>query len=209
MHLENQDPANRTCGHIVNVGKAKRDKVLVPAQVDWLAKLKAIKAAAEATGVDLVIIARTDSIDGALPGQVVGRRADGDRGCVGSGGAGLRRDLARVQQRRAGAAAAFAEGVRKYYPNQMLGFNLSPSLYFGQGEEGRHPDHQPAAGRPGLSPCSSRRCSTSAPPAWPWRRGCGSSLPKGLDALADLQIEEDERRGRRADHQDAPEVRRA
>ena len=32
VHLENQDPSNRTCGHIVNVGKQKRNKVLVPAQ---------------------------------------------------------------------------------------------------------------------------------------------------------------------------------
>ena len=72
VHLENQDPANRTCGHIVNVGKAKRDKVLVP-RADWIAKLKAIKAACQATGIDLVIIARTDSIDGALPGSGVGR----------------------------------------------------------------------------------------------------------------------------------------
>ena len=31
VHLENQDPANRTCGHIVNVGKQKRNKVLVTA----------------------------------------------------------------------------------------------------------------------------------------------------------------------------------
>ena len=29
----------------------------------------------------------------------------------------------------------FAEGVRKYYPNQMLGFNLSPSLYFGKAKK--------------------------------------------------------------------------
>jgi isocitrate lyase len=71
VHLENQDPSNRTCGHIVNVGKQKRNKVLVPRK-DWLAKLKAIKGAAEATGVDVVIIARTDSIDGALPDQEPG-----------------------------------------------------------------------------------------------------------------------------------------
>jgi isocitrate lyase len=56
VHLENQDPANRTCGHIVNVGKQKRNKILVPRK-DWLAKLKAIKAASQATGVDVVIIA--------------------------------------------------------------------------------------------------------------------------------------------------------
>ncbi len=71
VHLENQDPSNRTCGHIVNVGKQKRNKVLVTRQ-QWLAKLKAIKAAAEATGVNIVIIARTDSIDGALPDQEPG-----------------------------------------------------------------------------------------------------------------------------------------
>jgi len=63
--------ANRTCGHIVNVGKQKRNKVLVPRK-EWLAKLKAIKAASQATGVDVVIIARTDSIDGALPDREPG-----------------------------------------------------------------------------------------------------------------------------------------
>src|SRR5262245_12272569 len=55
VHLENQDPADRTCGHIVNVGKAKRDKVLVPRKT-WLAKLKAIRAAAEANGQAVVTI---------------------------------------------------------------------------------------------------------------------------------------------------------
>ena len=50
VHLENQDPSDRTCGHIVNVGKAKRDKVLVPRKA-WIAKLKAIKAASEAATI--------------------------------------------------------------------------------------------------------------------------------------------------------------
>src|SRR6185503_11799164 len=48
--------------HLVNVGKQKRNKVLVPRE-DWLAKLKAIKAAQQATGINVVTIARTDSID--------------------------------------------------------------------------------------------------------------------------------------------------
>ena len=30
---------------------------------------------------------------------------------------------------------AFAEGGRKYYPNKMLGFNLSPSLYWGKAKK--------------------------------------------------------------------------
>ena len=71
VHLENQDPSDRTCGHIVNVGKAKRDKVLVPRKA-WIAKLKAIKAASDASGWPLVSIARTDSVDGAIPGQPQG-----------------------------------------------------------------------------------------------------------------------------------------
>src|SRR2546423_15676684 len=49
VHLENQDPANRTCGHIVNVGKQKRNKVLVPRK-EWLGKPQGIKAASQATG---------------------------------------------------------------------------------------------------------------------------------------------------------------
>src|SRR4029079_8881147 len=43
VHLENQDPSNRTCGHIVNVGKAKRNKVLVPRK-QWISQSKASKA---------------------------------------------------------------------------------------------------------------------------------------------------------------------
>src|SRR6476620_2133599 len=134
VHLENQDPTNRTCGHIVSVGKAKRDKVLVPRNA-WLAKLKGIKAAAQATGVDVVIIARTDSIDGALPGSSAGgvKMAIEDAWEAAELGVDViwpefnNTELEQPQQ--------FAEGVRKYYPSQMLGFNLSPSLYFGKAKK--------------------------------------------------------------------------
>lgn len=134
VHLENQDPANRTCGHIVNVGKQKRNKVLVPRH-DWIAKLKAIKAAVQATGVDVVIIARTDSVDGALPDQEAGgvKMAVEDAWAAAELGVDViwpefnNVDLDQPQ--------AFSEGVRKYYPHQMLGFNLSPSLYWGKAKQ--------------------------------------------------------------------------
>ena len=115
VHLENQDPSNRTCGHIVNVGKQKRNKVLVPRK-DWLAKLKAIKAAGEATG-SRRRDHRADRLDrrrAARPGA--GRREDGDRGCLGGGRAGRGRDLARVQQHRARPAAGVRRGGAEVLP---------------------------------------------------------------------------------------------
>ena len=56
VHLENQDPSNRTCGHIVNVGKAKRNKVLVPRK-EWLAKLMTIKGAAGLALLGVLLLA--------------------------------------------------------------------------------------------------------------------------------------------------------
>ena len=66
VHLEDQDPAERTCGHIVAHHGVKRDKVLVPTH-KWIEKLIAVKAAAQAAETELVTIARTDAVDGAVP----------------------------------------------------------------------------------------------------------------------------------------------
>jgi isocitrate lyase len=131
VHLENQDPANRTCGHIVNVGKQKRSKVLVHRK-EWLAKLKAIKAAAQATGVDVVIIARTDSIDGALPDQEAGGVKMAVEDAWEAAELGVDVIWPEFNNTELDQPQEFSEGVRKYYPDQMLGFNLSPSLYFGK-----------------------------------------------------------------------------
>jgi isocitrate lyase len=193
VHLENQDPADRTCGHIVNVGKAKRDKVLVPRK-EWLAKLKAIRAAAEANGTDLVIIARTDSIDGALPGQSSGgiqmAVEDGweaaELGCDVIWAEFNNVDLEQPQ--------AFAEGVRKHYPNQMLGFNLSPSLYWGKAKKtGTLITNQELADLGYTLQFSTLFNFRTAGLALD--KGLRKFAAKGLEALADLQNEEDEAQG--------------
>lgn len=189
VHLENQDPANRTCGHIVNVGKQKRDKVLVPRK-DWLGKLKAIRAASDAMGVDLVIIARTDSVDGALPGQASGgvKMAVEDAWEAAELGCDViwpefnNVDIEQPQ--------AFAEGVRKYYPNQMLGFNLSPSLYWGKAKQAGTLITNAQLARLGytlqFSTLFNFRTAGLA-----LEKGLRKFREVGLDALADLQIEED------------------
>jgi len=193
VHLENQDPADRTCGHIVNVGKAKRDKVLVPRKT-WLAKLKAIKAAAEANGTELVIIARTDSVDGAIPGQSSG----GIKMAVEDGweAAELGCDViwAEFNNVELDQPQAFAEGVRKYYPNQMLGFNLSPSLYWGKAKKaGTLITNQQLADLGYTLQFSTLFNFRTVGLALD--KGLRKFASKGLDALADLQNEEDEAAG--------------
>jgi len=189
VHLENQDPSDRTCGHIVNVGKSKRDKVLVP-RAAWLAKLKAIRAASEAHNHPLVIIARTDSVDGAVPGQPQGgvRMAIEDAWEAAEIGCDV--IWAEFNNTELDQPAEFAEGVRKYYPNQMLGFNLSPSLYWGKAKKGGTLITNQQLADLGYTLQFSTLFNF---------RTVGLALDKGLrkfkesglDALADLQIEED------------------
>jgi isocitrate lyase len=193
VHLENQDPADRTCGHIVSVGKAKRDKVLVPRKA-WLAKLKAIRAASESNGEELVVIARTDSIDGALPGQTAG----GLQMAIEDGweAAELGCDViwAEFNNNEIDQPRAFAEGVRKHYPNQMLGFNLSPSLYWGKAKKaGTLITNQQLADLGYTLQFSTLFNFRTAGLALD--KGLRKFAAHGLDALADLQIEEDEAAG--------------
>jgi isocitrate/methylisocitrate lyase len=193
VHLENQDPSDRTCGHIVNVGKAKRDKVLVPRKA-WLAKLKAIKAASQACGVEVVSIARTDSVDGAIPGQPSG----GLQMAIEDGweAAELGCDViwAEFNNTEIDQPQAFAEGVRKHYPNQMLGFNLSPSLYWGKAKKGGTLITNQQLARLGytlqFSTLFNFRTAGLA-----LDKGLRKFFASGLDALADLQNEEDEAPG--------------
>lgn len=189
VHLENQDPADRTCGHIVSVGKAKRDKVLVPRKA-WLAKLKAIRAASESNGEELVIIARTDSIDGALPGQSAG----GLQMAIEDGweAAELGCDViwAEFNNNEIDQPRAFAEGVHKHYPNQMLGFNLSPSLYWGKAKQaGTLITNQQLADLGYTLQFSTLFNFRTAGLALD--KGLRKFAAHGLDALADLQIEEE------------------
>ena len=190
VHLENQDPTNRTCGHIVNVGKAKRDKVLVPRK-DWLAKLKAIKAAAQFNGVDVVIIARTDSVDGALPGQSSGGVKMAIEDAWEAAELGVDVIWPEFNNTELEQPQEFAEGVRKYYPTQMLGFNLSPSLYFGKAKRaGKLITNQQLADLGFTLQFSTLFNFRTAGMAL--ERGLRKFLNSGIDALADLQIEEDE-----------------
>ena len=189
VHLENQDPSNRTCGHIVNVGKQKRNKVLVPRK-DWLAKLKAIKGAAEATGVDVVIIARTDSIDGALPDQEPGGVKMAIEDALEAAELGVDVIWPEFNNVELEQPQEFAEGVRKYYPGQMLGFNLSPSLYFGKAKKaGTLITNQQLADLGFTLQFSTLFNFRTAGMAL--EKGLRKFLNSGLDALADLQIEED------------------
>jgi isocitrate lyase len=193
VHLENQDPSNRTCGHIVNVGKQKRNKVLVPRKA-WLAKLKAIKAAAEATGVEVVIIARTDSVDGSLPDQEAGGVKMAVEDAWEAAELGVDVIWPEFNNTRLEQPQEFAEGVRKYYPNQMLGFNLSPSLYFGKDKKaGTLITNQQLADLGFILQFSTLFNFRTAGMAM--EKGLRKFLESGIDALADLQIEEDEAAG--------------
>ena len=193
VHLENQDPSNRTCGHIVNVGKQKRSKVLVPRK-QWTAKLKAIKAAAQATGVDVVIIARTDSIDGALPDQEPGGVQMAVEDAWEAAELGVDVIWPEFNNTELDQPQEFAEGVRKYYPNQMLGFNLSPSLYFGKAKKaGTLITNQQLADLGFTLQFSTLFNFRTAGMAL--EKELKKFLNSGLDALADLQIEEDEAAG--------------
>jgi isocitrate lyase len=190
VHLENQDPTNRTCGHIVQVGKTKRDKVLVPRK-DWLAKLKAIKAAAQFNGVDVVSIARTDSVDGALPGQSSGGVKMAIEDAWEAAELGVDVIWPEFNNTELEQPQEFAEGVRKYYPNQMLGFNLSPSLYFGKAKRaGKLITNQQLADLGFTLQFSTLFNFRTAGMAL--ERGLRKFLHSGIDALADLQLEEDE-----------------
>ena len=206
VHLENQDPANRTCGHIVNVGKQKRNKVLVPRK-DWLAKLKAIKAASQATGVDVVTIARTDSIDGALPDQEPGGVQMAVEDAWEAAELGVDVIWPEFNNTEIDQPQEFAEGVRKYYPDQMLGFNLSPSLYFGKAKKAGTLITNQQLGELGFTLQFSTLFNF---------RTAGMALEKGLQEVPEQR---DRRPGRSAERggrgarrfsldQDAPEVRR-
>ncbi len=205
VHLENQDPSNRTCGHIVNVGKQKRNKVLVP-RAAWLAKLKAIKAAAEATGVDIVIIARTDSIDGALPDQEPGGVKMAIDDALEAAELGVDVIWPEFNNTEIDQPQEFSEGVRKHYPDQMLGLQPLALALLREGQEGRHHDHQPAARRPRVHPAV-----LDAVQLPDGRHGAGegpSQVPEQRHRRARGFADRGGQPGGLADDEDAPEVRR-
>ncbi|MEP6573598.1 MAG: isocitrate lyase/phosphoenolpyruvate mutase family protein [Gemmatimonadota bacterium] len=193
VHLENQDPSNRTCGHIVNVGAQKRAKVLVP-RAQWLAKLKAIKAASYATGTDVVIIARTDSVDGAIPNGREGSVQHAVEDAWEAAELGVDVIWPEFNNTELDQPQEFSEGVRKYYPKQMLGFNLSPSLYFGKAKKaGKLITNQQLADLGYILQFSTLFNFRTAGMAL--EKGLKKFLTNGIDALADLQNEEDDAPG--------------
>lgn len=134
VHLEDQDPGERTCGHIISHHGQKRQKVLVPAN-KWIEKLTAVKAAAYAAGTPIVIIARTDAVDGMVPGGPEGDVNQAVDRALQAASLGVDVIWAEFNDTLLETPRLFAEGVHKYYPNQMLGFNLSPSLHWGKAKK--------------------------------------------------------------------------
>ena len=188
VHLEDQDPAERTCGHIVAHHGAKRDKVLVPTH-KWIEKLTAVKAAAQATEIPLVIIARTDAVDGAVPGgRGPGVEHAIDR-ALEAASLGVDVIWAEFNNVDLDQPQAFAEGVHKYFPDQMLGFNLSPSLHWGKAKKEGKLMLNKQLGELGYALQFSTLLAF---------RTVGMALEhslktfrhRGLDALADLQLAE-------------------
>jgi isocitrate lyase len=193
MHLENQDPAQRVCGHITKFGAQKRAKVLVPRE-QWIAKLQAIKAAEQATGGKSGIIARTDSVDGEVPGGFKGSVQLAIEDAWEAAELGVDVIWPEFNTTAIDQPQEFAEGVRKHYPDQMLGFNLSPSLYFGRAkQEGTLITNQQLADLGYVLQFSTLFCFRTAGMAL--ENGLRKFKESGLEALADLQIEEDGQTG--------------
>mgnify|MGYP001619351353 FL=1 len=188
VHLEDQDPAERTCGHIIAHHGVKREKVLVPTN-KWIEKLIAVKAAAQAAEANLVIIARTDAVDGAVPGGRAGSVQHAVDRALEAASLGVDVIWPEFNDTNLEGPQQFAEGVHKYYPHQILGFNLSPSLHWGKAKrEGRLLTNA-QLGKIGFTLQFSTLLAF---------RTVGMALEnslkgfraRGLDALADLQLSE-------------------
>ncbi|MBI4347083.1 MAG: isocitrate lyase/phosphoenolpyruvate mutase family protein [Elusimicrobia bacterium] len=188
VHLEDQDPAERTCGHIVSHHGAKRSKVLVPTS-KWIEKLISVKAAAQATGVPVVVIARTDAVDGQEPGGPEGSVEQGVQRALEAASLGVDVVWAEFNDTELDGPRAFAEGVHKHYPEQILGFNLSPSLHWGKAKQEGKLVTNARLGELGYALQFSTLLAF---------RSAGMALEQylrafrqeGLEALADLQINE-------------------
>jgi malate synthase len=188
VHLEDQDPAERTCGHIVAHHGVKREKVLVPTN-KWIEKLIAVKAAAQAAETNLVVIARTDAVDGAVPGGRAGSVQHAIDRALEAASLGVDVIWPEFNDTNLDGPQEFAEGVHKYYPNQMLGFNLSPSLHWGKAKKEGQLMTNAQLGKMGFTLQFSTLLAF---------RTIGMALEnslkgfrhRGLDALADLQLSE-------------------
>ncbi len=188
VHLEDQDPAERTCGHIIAHHGVKREKVLVPTN-KWIEKLIAVKAAAQASETNLVVIARTDAVDGAVPGGRTGSVQHAIDRALEAASLGVDVIWPEFNNTSLEGPQEFAEGVHKYYPNQMLGFNLSPSLHWGKAKTEGTLITNEMLGKMGFTLQFSTLLAF---------RTIGMALEnslkgfhtRGIDALADLQLSE-------------------
>ncbi len=188
VHLEDQDPAERTCGHIVTHHGVKKSKVLVPTS-KWIEKLIAIKAAAYATGKKIVVIARTDAADGSVPGGREGSVEHAIDRALEAASLGVDVIWPEFNNTDLDDPRRFAEGVHKYYPNQILGFNLSPSLYWGKAKQEGRLISNAELGELGFAlQFSTLLCFRSAGMALDAR--LKKFREGGLSALADLQNDE-------------------
>jgi isocitrate lyase len=140
IHLEDQLSSAKKCGHMGG-------KVLVPTS-EMIEKLVAARLAADIMNVPLVIIARTDSLAGALirsdHDEVDQKFITGERTAEGffKTKAGMDQAVARglsyapysdmvwmeTSNPDIGEAKEFCTEVRKQFPNKMFAYNCSPSF---------------------------------------------------------------------------------
>jgi|TARA_B110000263_G_scaffold232389_1_gene228408 isocitrate lyase len=140
VHLEDQLSSAKKCGHMGG-------KVLVPTK-EMVSKLVASRLAADIMGVDTVLIARTDSLAGALLVTdadeydykfITGERTDEGFYKVKAGmEQAVSRGLAyapycdliwmETSLPDIGECREFCAEIRKKYPNKMFAYNCSPSF---------------------------------------------------------------------------------
>lgn len=140
VHFEDQLASVKKCGHLGG-------KVLVPTR-EFITKLVAARLAADVSGVDTLLVARTDAFSASLITSDVDPYdrpfLQGDRTFEGffRVKAGLEQAIARAiayapyadllwfetSQPDLGEAKAFAEAIHEKFPAKMLAYNCSPSF---------------------------------------------------------------------------------
>jgi len=144
VHFEDQLASEKKCGHLGG-------KVLVPTQ-SFIRTLNAARLAADVSGVDSLVIARTDAhsatlitsdIDERDERWISGERTDEGfyrlkQGNTHSVGHAIARGVSyapyadlvwwETSTPDLGEAREFAEEVRRHYPDKLLAYNCSPSF---------------------------------------------------------------------------------
>ena len=140
VHLEDQLSSAKKCGHMGG-------KVLVPTK-EMVSKLVASRLAADIMGVDTVLIARTDSLAGALlvtdADEYDHTFITGERTAEGfyKTNAGMDQAVSRglayapycdliwmeTSLPDIGECREFCQAIRREYPNKMFAYNCSPSF---------------------------------------------------------------------------------